>query len=401
MEKTDRRPDRQGRAAAEIVAEVKGVRQPKAFFPGDANLYSFSMRLTPLCVAAALLGTALPATAQFSAVGGITAPSVLPPPVFNYGGYYPGGYGLGYGYGLGSGYGWTNWMQNPYEGYLNGAANLTTANAQYQLTIQQARQAREDARRSALETRRQTLLERQWELSLQPDPEQIRQQQMMKSLQRSRNNPPATEIWSATALNDLLRSIQTARSSGSNSSDVPLSPEVLKHINVTTGTTYGGIGLLREDGKLTWPYSLSQSDFDSARKQLDELLPQAVKEARSDRVSPQLLNKIHSEQTKLARILDVQAANMTPSDFTEASRYLRELKSSVRVLQQSDVARYFRPAWTPKGATVGELVQQMTREGLRFAPAVSGDESYYTTLHRALVDYDMSVSQLTAMQTRP
>jgi hypothetical protein len=405
MEKTDRRLDRQGRAAAEIVGELKWLCEPKTSFPGDATVCSFSVRLTPLFVAAALLCSTLSASAQFGAVGGIAAPSVLPAPVFNAGGAFPGGLGFGLGYGAGLGYGlggWgTQWMQNPYEGYLNGAANLTTANAQYQLTIQQARQAREEARRSALETRRQTLLEREWERSLQPDPEQIRQQQLMKSLQRSRNNPPSTEIWSGTALNDLVRGIQTAQTSGASGSDVPLSPEVLKHINVTTGTTYGGVGLLRDDGKLTWPYSLSQSDFDNPRKELDELLPEAIKEARSGRVSPELLNKIRSEQTKLSRILDAQAANLTPSDFTEASRYLRELKDSVRVLQQTDVAKYFRPAWTPKGATVGELVQQMTREGLRFAPAVSGDESYYTTLHRALVDYDMSVSQLTAMQARP
>ncbi|MGH7168664.1 MAG: hypothetical protein ACRELG_00100, partial [Gemmataceae bacterium] len=77
-------------------------------------------------------------------------------------------------------------------------------------------------------------------------------------------------------------------------------------------------------------------------------------------------------------------------------RYLRELKESVQVLQQNDVAKYFRAAWKPKGATVAELVQQMTREGLRFAPAVSGDEAYYTTLHRALVNYDLSVAQLSA-----
>lgn len=358
-------------------------------------MFSFSNRLTPLFVAAALLSAALPAAAQFSAVGGITAPSVLPPPLFNYGGYARRGYGLGYGYG------WTNWMQNPYEGYLNGAANLTTANAQYQLTIQQARQAREESRRSALETRKQTLLEREWERSLQPDPEQIRQQQMMKSLQRSRNNPPAVEIWSATALNDLLRDIQSAQTSGATGPDVPLSAENLKHINVTTGTTYGGIGLLRGDGKLTWPYALSQSSFDGGRQQLDELLPQAIKEARSGQVSPQLLTKIRSAQSRLERTLDAQAGNLTPSEFTEASRYLRELKSSVQVLQQTDVAKYFRPAWTPKGSTVGELVQQMTREGLRFAPAVSGDEAYYTSLHRALVSYDMNVAQLTAMQPRP
>jgi hypothetical protein len=356
-------------------------------------VYFSILRLTPLLVPAAMPFASMPAHAQFAAAGGITAPAVLPAPVFNYGRY--GGYGI-------MGYGWgTQWMQNPYEGYLNGAANVTTANAQYQLTIQQAKLAREEARRSALQTRREALLERQYELSLQPDPEQIRQQQMMKSLQRSRNNPPSTDIWAGTALNDLLRAIQSAHTRGATGPEVTLSPEVLRHINMTTGTTYGGIGLLRNDGRLTWPYVLRQSTFEAQRKQLDELLPQAVKEARSGPVSADSLNSIRSTLKQLERSLDAQAADLTPSEFTEASRYLRELKEASRVLQQSDVSKYFRTEWTPQGSTVAELVRQMTREGLRFAPAVSGDEPYYTTLHRALVNYDMGLSQLTAMQPRP
>jgi hypothetical protein len=330
--------------------------------------------------------------AQFAGAGGLIAPAVLPSPAFGFGGL-----GFGGGYGLGLGWG-TQWMQNPYEGYLNGAANLTTANAQYQQTIQQARLTREEARRSALETRKQAILERQWELSLQPDPEQIRQQQMMKSLQRSRNNPPLTEIWSATALNDLLRAIQTAHTQGIAGPDVTLSPEVLRHINMTTGTTYGGVGLLRESGKLTWPYVLQQSSLDEDRKRLDEVLPQAVKEARSGPVSRDTLNNVRSAMSRLERNLDAQVADLTPSEFIEGSRYLRELKDSVKVLQRSDVSRYFRTEWTPQGSTVSDLVRQMTQQGLRFAPAVSGDEPYYTTLHRALVDYDMGVTQLTSVQ---
>jgi hypothetical protein len=168
---------------------------------------------------------------------------------------------------------------------------------------------------------------------------------------------------------------------------------------VTTGTTYGGVGLLRDGGKLSWPYPLQQSIFEEQRKRLDELLPQAVKEARSGPVSFSLLNDIRSTQKQLEKSLDANIADLTPSEFTEASRYLRELKDSVRVLQQGDVAKYFRSNWTPQGSTVGELVQQMTREGLKFAPAVSGDEAYYTSLHRALVDYDMGVAQLTSMPT--
>jgi hypothetical protein len=346
------------------------------------------LRFTLLCVISAMMFASAPARAQFAGAGGVTAPAALPPPVFT--GAPAVGAGMGYGWG-------TQWMQNPYEGYLNGAANVTMANAQYQQTIQQAKLTREESRRSALQTRRATIEERQYELSLRPDPEKIRQDQMMRSLQRSRNNPPLVEIWSGTAINDLLRDIQSAQIRGTTGREVPLPPEVLQHINVTTGTTYGGIGLLRDNGKLTWPYVLQQSFFDNQCKRLDELLPQAVNEARSGRVSRQLLDNIRSTQKDLERSLDAHVADLTPSEFTEASRYVRELKDSVKVLQQSDVAKYFRTAWTPKGSTVGELVQQMTREGLRFAPAVSGDEPYYTSLHRALVDYDMGVAQLTAV----
>lgn len=358
--------------------------------------FSF-FRLIPLCVVVGFLSAAESVEAQFAGAGGVAAPREMPRPMF--GGFPGGGYGaygmMGYGWG-----GWgTQWMQNPYEGYMNGAANMTTANAQYQQTIQQAKLTREDARRSALQTRRAAIEERQYELSLQPDPEKIRQDQMLKSLQRSRNNPPLVEIWSATALNDLLRDIQSAQVRGTSGPQVPLPPEVLQHVNVTTGTTYGGIGLLRDNGKLVWPYALQQSFFDASCKRLDELLPRGVKEAQTGRVSRQTLDSIRAAQSDLERSLDAHVSDLTPSEFTEASRYVRELRDSVKVLQQSDVAKYFRTAWTPKGSTVAELVQQMTREGLRFAPAVSGDEPYYTSLHRALVDYDLGVAQLTTVQS--
>lgn len=60
------------------------------------------------------------------------------------------------------------------------------------------------------------------------------------------------------------------------------------------------------------------------------------------------------------------------------------------------MARYFSPAWTPHGATVGELVQQMTSQGLRFAPCITGGEPAYTALHQALVTYTVSMNQVAA-----
>lgn len=347
-----------------------GVREHEASFPGDANVYFSVVRLVLLLVSALMLLAPSPAQARGRRY---------------YGRRGRGGRGRGYGL-----------MQNPYQGYLNGAARVTLANARYQQTIQQAKLLREQARRSALMTRRATLEESAYERSLRPDPEQIRQEEMRKSLERSRNNPPLVEIWSGTALNDLLRDIQSSGTDGINGREVPLSADILKHLNVTTGTTYGGIGLLRDGGKLAWPYALRQTKiFDPERKRLDKLLPQAVKQAHSGPVRTDVLNNIRATLKKLEDSLDAQVNELTPSDFTKASRYLRELKESVQVLEQEDVAKYFHLAWTPKGSTVSELVQQMTQEGLRFAPAVSGDETYYTALYRALVNYDESVTQLT------
>lgn len=346
-------------------------------------------RLLPWFAVLALALAVAPARGQFSGANGLIAPTVFPSPYLGYGGYPFGGFSPFGGYG-------TQWMQNPYEGYLNGAANVTTANAQYQLTIQQARLAREQARRSALQTRRAALEEYAYERSLMPDPEKIRQQQLMKSLERSRHNPPLIDVWSGTALNDLLRDIQNAQSRGVEAGDVSIAPDVLKHVNVTTGKTYGGVGLLRNNGKLNWPAALRQSTYSDERKRLDELLPKAVEQARSGQVDVDVLNGINKTLKELERALDAGVSgDMPPDEYIQGSRYLRQLKDSARLLQQDDVAKYFRTEWTPQGSTVAALVQQMTKQGLRFAPAVSGDESYYTALHSALVEYDLSLANMT------
>jgi hypothetical protein len=335
------------------------------------------------------VSSSLSARAQFDGSGGAAAPPPPAPP----GGYLPavGGYGAGYGYGSGA---WTN--TTPAQGYLNGAANLTNANAQYQLTIQQAKQEREQARRSALKTRKATIEERQYENSLMPSAEDIRQKDLKYNLQRSRNNPPSPEIWSGGALNDLLRSITDAQSRGATGPEVPLPPDMLRHINLTTGNTYGGVGLLRDDGKLTWPAPLRKKDFDKQRNKIEEEFQKAVQQAHVGQVDVDLLDNIGNTLTELQNNIDARVNDLTPGQFTQASRYTRELKSGYQVLQQSDVAKYFRTARTLQGSTVGALVAQMTREGLRFGPATSGDEPYYTSLHRLMVDYDIGVSQLSA-----
>ncbi|HEV3263467.1 MAG TPA: hypothetical protein VG013_41915, partial [Gemmataceae bacterium] len=52
-----------------------------------------------------------------------------------------------------------------------------------------------------------------------------------------------------------------------------------------------------------------------------------------------------------------------------------------------NISNYVTGKWSAQGRTVGELCWNLTRSGLQFAPANRGDEPYYTSLYRSMVDY--------------
>jgi hypothetical protein len=312
-------------------------------------------------------------------------------PIFNPA--YPnapgGGYG-GYGYGGGGGYG------RGLGGYLNGAANLTVANAQYQLTTQQAKIVREQARREAIETRRATMQEQEYERDewlRRTDPETQHQKDLERALRRSLNDPPSSEIWAGTALNAILKDVQNAQSTGTQGPPVLLDPEWLPHINLTTGVTTAGVGMLKDLSRFNWPLPLRRTPFQKERTQIEEMTRQAVAQAPAGNIDADLLDKIDGAIGDLEERIRVMAPDMTPTQVIQASRYAHELKDSMKVLQDPNVANYFNNKWKAQGNTVDELVANMTRQGLRFAPAASSDEPAYTALHRALVTYEYRLRQ--------
>jgi hypothetical protein len=50
--------------------------------------------------------------------------------------------------------------------------------------------------------------------------------------------------------------------------------------------------------------------------------------------------------------------------------------------------------WAPKGATVGELIDNMNRNGQKFGPAGPSDRPYYSSLYLSLLEYDSSLMAL-------
>ncbi len=311
-------------------------------------------------------------------------------PIFNPA--YPNAPQVGWpGYGGYPGYG------GGYGGYLNGAANMTVANAQYQLTTQQARVVREQANQDSLKTQRSINDEMRYEKDdwmKRHDPNTVRQENQEWELRRAVNDPPKAEIWSGQALNAILQDINKCRMAGLQAPPVPLDPFMLPLINLTDGTTRDGAGMLSNMTRFNWPMALREPAYQEARQQVEQLTRQAVSQAQTSAgVDVGVLDQLNQAMASMQGQLDNAAPDMTPDAYIGAARYLKDLKGSLKSLQDPNAANYFNGKWRAQGSTVDQLAQYMISQGLTFAPASPNGETAYTALHQAMVDYDYRLHQ--------
>jgi hypothetical protein len=344
----------------------------------------------PPPVAAVRTAPVAPPTAGLQSSGGSTAsllntPLNFPPPT------YPNSpYSGGYGYG---GY---PYIESPAHGYLSGVADVTTSQGQFLSQVQQARLQQTQADMAKLDFRRAVIEQQRYLKSLEPTPDELRQKEIQAAINRSRNNPPPTEIWSGRALNDLLIAIQRESRGGIVGPALPLDPTVLSHINLTTGATTAGVGMLKDLKRFQWPLPLLDDAFSDLRGRVEGLARQAADQAPSGAVNPKVLRDMRNAINDMIAALKAKVDDYTPTQYVQSMRYLHELSDSNKVLQDPNVSNYFSDKYKATGATVGELIQNMNSRGLTFAPAATGEEPYYTALHTMLVSYDFALRQLAA-----
>lgn len=284
---------------------------------------------------------------------------------------------------------------DPVGSYLSGVSDCINAEGNYLIQRQQAHMVEEDVKRSKIDTRRKTVDEYLYERDVLPTAEDDRERNRFEALKRSRNDPPITEIWSGLALNNLLVNIQRMQSQRGDGPTVPLDEDVLKHLNLTSGQ--GGnssIGLIKNGGKLSWPLPLRGRSYQKDRERLNELAAMAFKEAQSGAVSDDTLQGMIESVANLQGLLHQNIAELTTTDHIRSKRFLTEMEGTIKALQDPNVAKYLGGQWTPQGNTVGELVQQMTSQGLKFAPAVEGGKAAYQAMHTALVNYDVGLMSM-------
>ena len=365
----------------QLQVDAGGFRQPQ-------SAMQFESRPNATSATYAIPQISAPPPARYYANSGYAG--ALPP------GAYYNSPGLGGGRGTGLG--------NAYAGYgqymgatLSGSADVISADAQAQIAYQQSNLLGQQVKQAKLETKRKALEEWLYERAITPTTEDERERSQWEQLRRSRNNPPFSEIWSAKALNDLLDSIRKSYSATQQGPPVPIPSTVLPQINYTTGTTYVGAGLLKPGVQLPWPDALQDTGFDKLRTSTDELIAKALEEGiQKGRVTSRIVRDITSNLDALNdRVLALtRSEDLTPTDSIQAKRFLRELRASCAVLKQPNVGQYFAANSKPEANNVAGLIDQMNARGLRFAPAVTGNEESYNSLYQAMVVYEVNLAQM-------
>lgn len=296
------------------------------------------------------------------------------------------------------GYGFSN-VYDYGAGFLRGSADVISSEGKFRVMNQQANLIREQVRQARIENRRRAFEEWQWERANTPTLPEERERINKIYLQAALANPSLPEIFSGVTLNTILDQLKQMQARGVRGPSIPLDEDMLKQINVTTGAN-GSVGLLKKEGRLTWPLALSGSEFETERKNLERNLEAAIGEvSKHGQVDRARMRDMLNDVDQLLVRLGEQGRDLNESRYVEAKRYINQLSDAMRALLSPDAEAYINGKYVARGKTVGELIKNMG--GLQFASAVSGEEKAYRELYQALSAYYNGAQQAAGTQPAP
>jgi hypothetical protein len=270
-------------------------------------------------------------------------------------------------------------------GYLSGSAQVMNAYGDLMLKQEQARVLRERANQAKLDTRRKAFDARLYEKANTPTFGQEQQRLKANRLYRMLNNATEAEIASGKAQNVLAPFLKSLADRGIQGPPVELDPEQLQQIHVTSGTNEAGFGLLKPGEHMEWPPVLRGP----TQRKVADLIRVVTDAVARGRLDPSLYDELTKGVTQLKDELKKRfyAERINGTAYLSGKRFLESLEGSVNQLQQPGASRFLTETYAARGRTVQELVQNMAKRGLRFAPASPGGEPAYRALYNAMVSY--------------
>lgn len=216
---------------------------------------------------------------------------------------------------------------------------------------------------------------------------------VLTGLNRALVEPADRDILSGKVLNELATTIRGLESRGAKAESPLLPAELVAHVNYKGGPSADVIALLGT-GRPVMPAALTAAEFEAVREDLDKALTPVLEPIKAGkRPAVDAVDRLITATKKAKETTAARAKPLPEAEAKELSRFYVTLDSLSRVGKDAGAAGLFPQRWTSVGATVAELVRHMNSFKLAFAPAASGDEDVYYSLHRGLVGYYAALSQ--------
>jgi hypothetical protein len=209
------------------------------------------------------------------------------------------------------------------------------------------------------------------------------------TLRRIQTNSLPGEVQNGKSLNYLLKDLSKYPNKKSSLEPLPLDEAVLTHLNVTKNNF--GLGLLRDDGRITWPAALPLTV--NQRKELDEQIKGLVKDAYKGKLDANVLKDVRNEIGRIREDLLKKVNDIPSNQYMDAKRFLQEFDQASIALERGEApiqAKFQR--FIEGGRSAQEVADYMIKEGLRFGPASTDDEAAYRAVHTAMATYDIAMN---------
>lgn len=292
------------------------------------------------------------------------------------------------------GYGWNPYTPyvNPYASTLFGAADVMRAMSQVVTSQEQARLMREQAMQARLDTRKKQFDLEMYIKANTPTFTEEQAKVASMTLRRIQNDSNPAEIMSGKAMNVLLDDLRRYPGKKVSMEPIRLSDEVLKGLNVTS--SFGSLGLLREEGRIEFPAALAGMIPDGRRNDLQAQVQTLVKGAMTGKVDDNVLKDVRAQMDGLRDQLAKRINEIPTSDYLQAKRFLNDFDEARIALERGE-AKNQMAYWKFIGAgpkTVQEVADFFIRSGLKVAPAAQADEAAYRAIYSALAAYDVAMN---------
>lgn len=320
------------------------------------------------------LGPAAPGVSPTNLPGSVNPSYLGPYDPLNYTPYNPYSYGIG-----------------PVGGALIGLADLHRAQGTVIMNVEQSRIIRQQAVQAKFDTQRKRF---ELEMYIKANTPTFTEEQnriARNTLRRIHSHSMPAEIASGKALNLMLEDARKFPSRKIAAEQITLSEDILMQLNVSA--SHVGLGVLRNDGRITWPLSVQEVLTPEQMKTLEVQSQALVAAALKGKLDPNVYRDFGAELDRTYEGVVKRVNEIAGPQYLETKRFLNELKDARLALDKGEALRQVQyQKFVAGGRSIQEVVDFMISKGLTFAPATAQDEASYRAFYSALVAFDVALN---------